>query len=673
MSDAGSVNCPFVVHFHQPVGQLDRVLDRVYEHSYKPWLRVFEKHPAIQFSLHFSGCLLEWLAKNHPDYIAKLETLTKKRQLEFVGGGYYEPILPMIPDADKKAQIQLLTEYLATMLSVKPAGLWLAERVWEPTLPKVLAEMNMQYVLIDDYHMRASGYSEQQTYYTYYTEEQNRSLVLFPINERLRYLMLWEPQERSIEYLRQARTSEGDRVVVYITDAEKYGEWSDPAYAEQWLHRYFDLVEEKSWLVSVHLAEYLQKHAPKGLIYIPCAAYDKMVEWADGHFRNFLARYAESNNMHKRMLLVRDKLTEASGVGVSAKVLADAKRHLFAAQCNDAYWHGLFGGVYLPNLRQALFSHLIRAEALVEQAVEEKTGEPRTVKVIQRDIDYDGQLELLVEGKRLNAYIKPSDGGNLFELDYKGNSVFHNFASTLTRRREKYHESWEHPPLTDWYRRTLLRDHILRKDSTLNSLIGMEPMFDQGDFTIERFEYSIEQSPSQATIKLLRIGHDWSNGSEAKLQISKSLIVPLDTATLTSLYELKNLSNKPLILRFAPESTLIPPVTFEYTPSTEELQNYPINVSGKSSKLNINLLEAVAVGAAERVILSDVGNNLQVEVSWSRVADCWVLPLKAMARTEKKPMEIYEGTSLMPIFNLNLTPDQTQTINLEFKITETNG
>lgn len=42
--------------------------------------------------------------------------------------------------------------------------------------------------------------------------------------------------------------------------------------------------------------------------------------------------------MHKRMLIV-SKLVRDN---------PEARKFIFKAQCNDAYWHGIFGGVYLP-------------------------------------------------------------------------------------------------------------------------------------------------------------------------------------------------------------------------------------------------------------------------------------------------------------------------------------
>ena len=41
----------------------------------------------------------------------------------------------------------------------------------------------------------------------------------------------------------------------------------------------------------------------------------------------------------------------------------EAVTNLLQGQCNDPYWHGIFGGLYSPHLRTAVWRSLIRSEA----------------------------------------------------------------------------------------------------------------------------------------------------------------------------------------------------------------------------------------------------------------------------------------------------------------------
>ena len=107
-------------------------------------------HPRIRISMHFSGILLDWIETHRPDSVKGLRALVEKGQVEILGGGFYEPILPVISDAHKVGQLKKLSAAVKRLFGTAPRGLWLAERVWEPTLVKPIAEAGLEYVLLDE-------------------------------------------------------------------------------------------------------------------------------------------------------------------------------------------------------------------------------------------------------------------------------------------------------------------------------------------------------------------------------------------------------------------------------------------------------------------------------------------------------------------------------------------
>ncbi|MBC8121733.1 MAG: alpha-amylase, partial [Gemmatimonadaceae bacterium] len=92
-------------HNHQPVGNFDFVLHDATERSYAPFLELLERHDQIKYTLHFTGFLLDWLVKTHPDLIDQLRRLVDRGQVELFGGGYYEPIVPILPPQDQLGQV----------------------------------------------------------------------------------------------------------------------------------------------------------------------------------------------------------------------------------------------------------------------------------------------------------------------------------------------------------------------------------------------------------------------------------------------------------------------------------------------------------------------------------------------------------------------------------------
>ncbi|HEX7550232.1 MAG TPA: hypothetical protein VF579_06625 [Candidatus Methylomirabilis sp.] len=149
------------VHAHQPVGNFPEVFSETYRRSYVPFLDVLSEFPQIPFAYHISGVLFDWLEQAHQEYLDRLAGLIARGQLELLTGGYYEPIVTAIPDADKVGQIERMTAYLKRRFGVTARGMWLAERVWEPHLAKPLAEAGVEYVILDDNHFRSAGLSDE--------------------------------------------------------------------------------------------------------------------------------------------------------------------------------------------------------------------------------------------------------------------------------------------------------------------------------------------------------------------------------------------------------------------------------------------------------------------------------------------------------------------------------
>ena len=151
-----------LIHAHQPVGNFDGVLEKCYQHSYLPFLERLERHPSIRLGLHYSGPLLEWIEQSHAEYFELLRRLVAGGQVELIGGGFYEPILIAIPPEDQWEQLRRMADYLERWFGLRPKGAWLAERVWEPQLPAVMAEAGVDYTLVDDFHFLAGGFELQQ-------------------------------------------------------------------------------------------------------------------------------------------------------------------------------------------------------------------------------------------------------------------------------------------------------------------------------------------------------------------------------------------------------------------------------------------------------------------------------------------------------------------------------
>ncbi|MDP2808165.1 MAG: DUF1926 domain-containing protein, partial [bacterium] len=348
----------------------------------------------------------------------------------------------------------------------------------------------------------------------YITEDQGKPLAVFPISQQLRYLVPFHEVPEVIAHLKTLHQPDQDALAVLADDGEKFGVWPgthELAYDKGWLKGFLAALEaNKEWLELVTFSQALEALPAKGRIYLPTASYAEMGEWAlepkaeavyselterlktegsyqryspfvkGGTWRDFLTKYPESNNIYRKMLSVSAK---ASGQG------PEVLRELYRGQCNCGYWHGVFGGLYLPHLREALYKHLIRAENLMESKPE--TPAP-SFEVREFDFDGDGQNEMELSNRHSRLYISPAEGGSLVEWDAREKEI--NLFDTLARRPESYHRKISqlgdqgasqgksiHEMLVskeegltdllfyDSFRRVGLVDHLLGPDTDLES------------------------------------------------------------------------------------------------------------------------------------------------------------------------------------------------------------
>src|SRR5258708_4695915 len=451
------VSLLFGVHGHQPAGNFEHVIDDAHARCYKPFLETVYGYPNFRLSVHFSGWLLDYLLRRFPDDMAKLREMVARGQVEMFGGGDTEPVLASIPERDRRSQLAALSNRLETSLGQRPAGAWLTERVWESSVASALADSGIRYVTVDDYHFLCAGRRSEELTGYFSTEESGSRLDLFPISEALRYRIPFSTAPEAIQYLESLATEDGTAAAIYFYDIEKPGIWTDTyewVYEKQWLKQF---IEGGLASASIEPALYRDFHAnrrTRGVVYLPTTSYIEMNEWtlnadrADryaelvkrekdqhryeqtkpfvrgGIWRNFMSRYAEANWTHKRMQQLSMRVAE-----LGARATARMRELLHLAQANDAYWHGLFGGLYLPHLRRAVWNAIVELETLLDGAAPRKPAAP--------DLDLDGCDEFFLGNSVLQAVIRDDGLGAIHELDAYG--LRHNFGDTLARRGEHYY------------------------------------------------------------------------------------------------------------------------------------------------------------------------------------------------------------------------------------------
>ncbi|MBI5178494.1 MAG: DUF1926 domain-containing protein [Nitrospinae bacterium] len=459
----------FGLHNHQPIGNFEHVFSEAYDKCYLPTLETLARFPSLRYSLHHSGPLLEWLERHKPAYLEKLGAMAKSGQVEILSGGFYEPILSALPEKDAIGQIEMMNRWVEKRWKVRPRGAWLAERIWDPSMPKILASAGIEYTLLDDTHFYYAGLSEKDMFGYWVTEKHGHSLAVFPIDKTMRYSIPFKQPEESLAYFRGVIEKYGTTGITYGDDGEKFGVWPETnewVFGKKWLERFLTMLAQNTQTVeTITYSQYLDRFAPNGRIYLPMASYEEMMHWTlptataiehtkllhkleaenrkeefkkflrGGLWDNFLAKYDEANRIHKRMLYISRRAEKAAKKMTKAAAKEQMTACLYRGQCNCPYWHGLFGGLYLSNLRHAVFANLIEAGAKADAALYKGK---KWVEVERADYLMDRWKEVIVETPELFALLSPSTGGSLAELDFK--PALFNLSNVMTRRPEEYHQ-----------------------------------------------------------------------------------------------------------------------------------------------------------------------------------------------------------------------------------------
>lgn len=702
------------LHNHQPIGNFDDVFQRAFEDSYRPFLDVFARYPTLKMSLHTSGSLMEWLVARQPEYVDRLAEFVEQGRIEILGGAFFEPILAMIPSWDRIGQVRSYSRFLQERLGATVRGCWIPERVWEQSFARDLVDAGIEYTVLDDFHFKCAGLSDSQLTGHLLTEDEGRILSVFPGSERLRYTIPFADPQQTIEYLAKIATEHPNAVAVFGDDGEKFGTWPETkkhVYDDGWLVRFFDaLVQNQEWIEVTTLAEAFDNVPPVGKVYLPDCSYREMTEWVlpterlvqyehlshemkddprwatirpfvrGGFWRNYKVKYPEADEMYSRMMTVSRRLQETvtamtSGEPVNPEMLEKARIELYRGQCNCSYWHGAFGGIYLPHLRNAVYQHLIAAENLLDRAV----GKPETwIEAVADDFNFDARQEVRLMNDKLIAQVSPSTGGQMTELDVR--RIQHNLLATLSRRPEAYHEKiragerhedgqvasihdrvvFKQPDLDkrlqyDDHLRKSLVDLFYENDASLEAVANGTAR-QCGDFVANPYEARIRRNPDRIQVQLLRDG----NVNGHPVRITKGLTLDAGNSSLQVAYLLENLpQGQPL--HFAVE------LNFAGMPSNAYGRNFLDtngNILGQLGA-KLDLQNAFGLGLTDEWLGIDVGLKM------SRGTGFWTFPIETVSQSEGGFELVHQSVVVMPHWFVEADKDGRWSVTMQLSLDTT--
>ena len=616
----------------------------------KPFLAVLYRYPGFPVVLHYSGLLLEWLEERHPEFLMLLTEMVKRKQVEILGGGYYDPILSMLPSNDKLGQLEKMTTYLRVKFETRPRGCWLSETVWEPLLSSVLRSSGMDYTFLEDSQFRLSGLEDGEQNHAFIAEDQGKIITLFPLNTQLSALLPKGDPQEAVGILKAAADSEGRKVAVVMMDGERLREPPGQKGLESFLRV---VAENAEWLTPVTPTQYMREVSPAGKVYIPCTSSADMAGWAlspkrrqyveankqadaapflhGGYFRQFLSRYAEGELMYAKMMNTHVLVSQIRGDKYKKKA---AQNELWKGQCHNAYWFGSGGGIYANNLRKAVYRSLIEAEKIT------RATEIFAPSILSVDFDLDTNVEYLYQGSELNCYIHLR-GGVLFELDFLPASW--NYLDTMARRDESSPPKRRDATVVDRTARRAFMDHFFNEDCTLESFDSAD-FTEAGDFMQELYEV-MDLNRSLPEVLLRRVGAVTVGESRQQIEIQKRFI--FRPRSVDVYYRVTNLSPIDLSLRFG--------VEINFSLASRSPESGRIFRLEQERKTDIGL-ERAEIEGVNSLLIRDVPNEVSITLSSAEEFLCWSMPVETVTPHPEEGQErIFQSYCLVPQWRMDLS------------------
>ncbi len=666
-----SISLIFGTHNHQPDGTPSEQFEEAYQNTYKPFLSLLYNYPRIPVVLHYCGSLFEWLEAAHPEFIMLLKEMIKREQVELLGGGYYAPVLCLLPDGDKLGQIEMMNTFIRTTFGTRPRGSWIMERVWEPGLARILSNSGIEYTFLDDHYFRIAGLEAERCYHPYLTEDQGKTVTVVPLQTELQNMIPHSSPEDLIIELNESADFDASKIACIVLPAERLvdSNETEQIYGEEgWLPRFLDLINKnRDWLHAVNPRFARERLAPRGRLYFPCLSSSESMKSAlsakrqkvfqelakklrkpeseaylqGGYFRQFLTKYPEISLLYSRLMYTHLLVSQIRGDKYKKKA---ALNELWKGETGAVYWNGERGRTYESALRKAAYRAFIEAERVTRRVGMFMPS------IIAADFDMDGHSEYLYQGKVLNAFVHRV-GASLFELDYIPKRW--NYLDTIARWPEPYHKyKYEG---CDWYLRKAFLDHFFSPNTTLEKFDRMNYQ-ELGEFLDQPFELE-ELRREQRRLIMVRNGTVRIGRKKYPLSLRKSYRFKEYGIELS--VRLTNQATVPLRLIYGSELNL----------SFSEFGEQSASFSAVSGEREIHLApQSAAVEAISRVCIEDKSNSVQITLAADKQFALWSLPVQTVCYIRKKKETTYQSSCFLCRWNLEIEPSRYEELKLSLDL-----
>jgi hypothetical protein len=605
-------------HAHVSCGAAEHEFQEAYEKKLRPFVSGLCKYPRIHAVLHYSGVLLHWVERNHPELFMLMEDLVSRRQVEILGGGFYEPILPLIPPQDRIGQIELLTTYLRRHFGKRPQGCWIPALAWEQHLVGPLAASGMGYTFLSEDQFRLAGFSGEDLFSPCISEDQGKLITVFPIARSVEAALAEKNIPLILEELKNGSAGEGEKTVAVCPARPPAGEGESADYA--WNRFFEELSLSEGLFESVNPGKLLKKFGGLKKAGFPDSAGLGEDE-SPVPPRRFIIEHPEANGIYSKMIFTNVLINQLRG-DKSRK--QNAREELWKAQDCGLFHAGPGRGLYRNSFRKSAYRALLGAERITREKGKFSPS------LIRYDFDLDGEGEYLFQDSKINCYIQLA-GAGIFELDY-------------LPKGWNYLDSGSDSGPAGLVRRTAFADRLLPAGTGAEDLRAGIPSGARLCL-YEKFE-AADQDRSRGKVSFTLPAVE--NPPFGGIEIEKKFSLKKDVLAVG--YTLRNRGGEP-------ESfCLVSEINLSF--AGEGAESARFLASGNGVK-DAALVRGTAL-AAESLKIQDLKNEAQLNFSSAKAFDLLVRPLCLGGGQ-------YQASRVMPLFAIELAPGESWTNEFTLK------
>ena len=541
----GSIYVSFIVKSVPVFTESTEVLEKSFQTIYKPVLKYLYSHPSFPMSFAFSGPQIQFFKKRKNELITILRELTDRKQVEILGGGYNDPLLPLLNSADRNGQIDLLTSEIRATFGKRPRGMTLFQDCWDSSLVNNIHTCGIEYVILNSSIIPES----KKSFLPIFMSDLGKNVDIFPYYNDLlpdeqmlpdEFIYNIEKAVLKVEKKDNHLQLDADRIIAISLTPEMVSKLNEAKWFEQ-LGKYIQandsgrvklttLNNYRTAGVKIKIPSYIPIGISDEVSKITSISSTEKTNKYQINVFDFLNTFNESKKLYNRMMYLSLLVNQCKTDKMRKKT---AREKLWQAQNGMTLLCTANEPQFNATYRQQAYKYLNEAEKMLR-------GDGKFEESVTcYDYDNDGIDEYVCRMEQYFAYISLA-GGSVPELDIIKD--YCNYADNLKRK-------FEFDGHDDNYERGFFIDHLFTENQ-LELYIRGEPA---GDGVFSRIQYSQLKYISKHHEVQLCARAVWKPTGQT-VYLRKKYVI--NSTGMYVQYIIRNESEKPLKAKFAVESNI---------------------------------------------------------------------------------------------------------------------